>query len=512
MPSESPEPENYSISEMMDRLKERSTGQPSNGELVTRADGSQAIRVRSRKRRSHQPQREGEKRKRRIHAAQLVVGLLSLFVIGGILLAIVLYMNGASYRNKVLTNIRSATGAEGAFTQFRVTPLGASAAELRLSWPQSSVLKEAVLQQVSARLRFNSFLGQPWTGDEMTAARGSVQLGLPAGQTAGDAPTHEALFNFSRFRCADTSLIFGSNAQAAAMVVNGTEVSLYPTGKTGQSELRFNKGKVHFGGNVPELDLDRALVGLSGNQTNLIGMRLHGPGDILGAVDLSGPIASINSNQVTTLDMKTTGVSVEHLVGPDLGHLLSGRIDSRDLPNTNFISFSPDSPTSHRMVMAFQGSAGSRLVLSQFPFLTRLSLLLDDKAYKQAVLDAGASGVLRLDKGVTSVDDLKLDVRNRMAVRGNFSIAADKTLTGRIEVGLPALVATNDRRLDAAFGPLKSEMRWIELTVSGTAAAPVDDFDKKVADLDGGAGRQSPRGVAPGGGAADAFRELTQPR
>ena len=47
------EPEKYSIDEMIDRLKNPPDEEPiEKGELVTRADGSQAIRVRKRKRRS----------------------------------------------------------------------------------------------------------------------------------------------------------------------------------------------------------------------------------------------------------------------------------------------------------------------------------------------------------------------------------------------------------------------------------------------------------------------------
>ena len=61
------DPERYSLEEMMERLKAKpsSTPDPADGELVTRADGTQAIKVRKRKRRSHQPQKEARTRARR---------------------------------------------------------------------------------------------------------------------------------------------------------------------------------------------------------------------------------------------------------------------------------------------------------------------------------------------------------------------------------------------------------------------------------------------------------------
>lgn len=48
--------ENYSINEIMERLKSRPADKSiDQGELVTRADDTQAIRVHRKKRRSHQP-------------------------------------------------------------------------------------------------------------------------------------------------------------------------------------------------------------------------------------------------------------------------------------------------------------------------------------------------------------------------------------------------------------------------------------------------------------------------
>ncbi|MEY3896152.1 MAG: hypothetical protein RLZZ214_1672, partial [Verrucomicrobiota bacterium] len=55
MPASPSEPEKYSIDEMMDRLKSSPPPNPEDGELVIRPDGTQAIRVKRRKRRTSQP-------------------------------------------------------------------------------------------------------------------------------------------------------------------------------------------------------------------------------------------------------------------------------------------------------------------------------------------------------------------------------------------------------------------------------------------------------------------------
>ncbi|OYV05339.1 MAG: hypothetical protein CFE26_12095, partial [Verrucomicrobiales bacterium VVV1] len=146
MPSESPEPENYSINEMMDRLKVRSSGDPSEGELVVRADGTQAIKVRKRKRRSEQPERDSIKRNKQLRALQLVVVLILVSLLALSAAGVLFYFNGSAYRKKVLSWIDTATGGNSDITQFRVTPIGANASTLSLVWPHQNLVKSRSLK------------------------------------------------------------------------------------------------------------------------------------------------------------------------------------------------------------------------------------------------------------------------------------------------------------------------------------------------------------------------------
>ena len=68
MPASDTEPDNYSIDDMMDRLRSRSEGGQEDAQLVTREDGTQVYRVKKRKRRSHQPKKEKEQRHLLLHA------------------------------------------------------------------------------------------------------------------------------------------------------------------------------------------------------------------------------------------------------------------------------------------------------------------------------------------------------------------------------------------------------------------------------------------------------------
>ncbi len=84
------EPEKYSIDEMMDRLKSSSSGAASDGELVSRPDGSQALRVRKRKRRSSQPHKEERIRSRKSRIVQFSAAFVliaaAVMAVGGAIL------------------------------------------------------------------------------------------------------------------------------------------------------------------------------------------------------------------------------------------------------------------------------------------------------------------------------------------------------------------------------------------------------------------------------------------
>src|ERR1035437_3096621 len=153
---QSQEPENYTIDAMMDRLKERPSESHEEGELVTRSDGSVALKVRKHKRRSSQPHKEHEKRVRKLRAVQvtglLVSVMLVIFTGGGILV----YHNMPAFRNSLTEKISAWTGAQAELTQFRASPIGCSAASMALHWPESGILKELSARGMEGDLSLDS--------------------------------------------------------------------------------------------------------------------------------------------------------------------------------------------------------------------------------------------------------------------------------------------------------------------------------------------------------------------
>ena len=146
MSSSPGEPEKYSIDEMMDRLKSSQSPNPDDGELVTRSDGTKAIRVRRRKRRSSQPLKEEKQAVRRVRIVQvtaaMVLVMLAALAVGGA----VIYANSSPFREALVRKIEQATGATVELEQFRMNPKTANAGGLSLKWPAGNVLESLKLR------------------------------------------------------------------------------------------------------------------------------------------------------------------------------------------------------------------------------------------------------------------------------------------------------------------------------------------------------------------------------
>ena len=79
----------------MERLKERGHEE---GELVTRADGTQAIKVRKKKRRSNQPHKEQERAKQRFRIIKLGIAFVLLTLVVVAAASMLFYYNSSSFR------------------------------------------------------------------------------------------------------------------------------------------------------------------------------------------------------------------------------------------------------------------------------------------------------------------------------------------------------------------------------------------------------------------------------
>lgn len=503
MPTGSREPENYSIDDMMERLKRKTDADAeADGALVVRPDGSQAIRVRRRKRRSKQPLKERQKREQKQRFARLIAGFVAALLIAGTIAGGVIYANSRPFRNALTARIADSTGAEVEMRQFRMNPTGANADALVLAWPEGNPMESLAVRGLRAETSLKSFFGGPFGGEELMAAEAVLTLrrplaGLPVRAESESDPTP---IDFSRIAIHRLHIQAGEGMGNLPRM-RDVEASFYPkVGSRGRPQLRLNGGNL----NVPALAglrLDRALIEFSSNEAELIVARMFQGEDEMGEFLLAGRLHTADDASPASLTVQLTDFQIGGLIGDSMGRMIRGRINSRGDEDNRRLVFPPGDPSAGVLEVPFGPAVGSALRFSGFNFLGELAILLADPWFEQPTFEEHITGVITRSGGVVEIRDLFFESRNRMALRGNLRQEANGRLSGRLEVGLAStmVAAAPTRRLDPVISGDSGGYRWIVLEIGGTANAPTDNFMALVDNPPPSSGGTS-------------FEDLTRPR
>jgi len=507
------EPEKYSVDEMLERLKNRPAEDPiEDGELVTRADGSQAIKVRKRKRRTQQPHKEERRHYRRVRMIQVAVGVVFvLTAIIGMGTAIV-FANSAPFRERLLQKISQSSGARAELEQFRMSPTSANADRISLTWPDGCALQSLTMKTVKADISPFSFLGQSLTGEEMTCAEATLVLQVPqpdkpirdTPSSAGNPPVR-----FESYAATKTEMILGDPA-APLVRMRNSECSFYPVGSKEHTQLILNHGDITIPG-WPKLRMDRAHIEFRGPDVDVVVMRLRHETDNQGAFELVGTIYPYVPERSSKLEICLSGYLLSGIVGADLGRLISGKIDTLADTKSNLLTFNMGESPDASLTVAFRRSVMSSLTspfrLSGFPFLVGLSQILGDVWFEQPVFDTEVTGVIHRSHGNVTISDLSLENKGHMALRGSLTLKPDRSLSGNFEVAVAEAMIKSSKSasFDSMFGPAKDGFRWLSLKIGGSAAAPTDNF-KELFENAASAKTANPTGNPP------TFEDLTTPK
>jgi len=502
------EPEKYSIDEMMERLQ----GAPKDnvgmaGELVTRADGSQAIRVRKRKRRSEQPQRDERQHVRRSRIIQVSVALILLFLTVLITGSAIVYSNSQVFREQLLQKIAFSSGAMAQLDQYRMTPSSAHAGRLILTWPAGNALHTLTLHNLKADVALSSFLGQSLTGEDLAAAEGTLILQVPH----PDKPLRytpaiaESLpIQFNRYAIPKVQVLLGEPT-APMLRMQNSEGTFYPGKAPASTQLLLNRGDITIAG-WPKLRMDRAHIEFRGSEVEVVSMRLRHATDNRGVLELTGTVAPYATARSSTLTIRCESYLLSGIVGPELGRLCAGRIDTLSDDPANVLALTPAPNPKASLAMAFRNSPTSSFELNGFTFLLDLAQTMGDDWFERPVFDGDISGILRRAAGNVTISDLNCANKGRMALRGSLTMAPDQRLTGNLEVGIASalLKSATNRRLSTLFSPGRDGFCWLTVKIGGTAAAPTDNFKELLA-----ISRTAP--PTPPSDAIPTFEELTKP-
>ena len=163
---------------MMARLRdgEREKRQQAEGELVTRADGTQVVRVRRRKRRTKQPEVEARKRKKRSMKFVLPLVIAAVVLVGVAAILLVAKYNSRGFQDKFESSLEEFMGTRLTIERLRVTPVKVRATSVRAEWPANSMLAGLELTGLEGDLELAGFISGSWKGEEILATRGTMLL------------------------------------------------------------------------------------------------------------------------------------------------------------------------------------------------------------------------------------------------------------------------------------------------------------------------------------------------
>jgi hypothetical protein len=479
MPVSPSEPEKYSINEMMDRLKNAPPENTQDGELITRLDGTQVVRTRKRKRRSHQTQKEAAQKTLRVRIFQVSAVLVLLLATGLAVGAAIIYVNSSPFREKLIQGIQQDSGASAELIQFRMNPKTANAAQLSLIWPEGSLFKSLQLYNLNAEIFPSSFIKSPLNGEDISVVNAVLNLQFPkldSPTSPRGASTAAPSVDFHRYRTRQLDVTLGDPLNPL-ISLSKSEGSLTPKSVSGRPQLSLYQGKIAIAG-FPKLRLDRALIEFSQDEINFVGLRLLHEKDDRGSFEFSGKMAPYRTGQPTTLVAQLESFDLSGIIGTELSRLISGRIDSIPGEKSNILSFMSAEDTSTKLDIHFRAAASSHVEFQRFPFLLALSRLLDYPWFEHPTFENESSGILHRESGSVSLRDLNLESKSRIAIHGEVTIDAAQKLSGHLKVGVAeSLIATTtSSRLKSLLSPPEDGFCWVTLPLGGTASSPTDTF------------------------------------
>jgi hypothetical protein len=484
MPPPSSEPDKYTIDEMMDRLKGRNSSDKE-PELVTRTDGSHAMKVRKRRRRTNQAVNSETKRNKRVHIIQ-ITGFVVVVVLLGLAAGIgILYANSSNFRESLVSKLQAASGAEVKLNRFRMNPVAANTNGVSLKWPEGNALASLDLTSVAAKIAPASFTGKSFVGEEIVASKGMLVLRVPNTEESSrlvPKPSGRIPVKFARYSVPSLDIRFGEG-KGWNSSLGKTEASLYPSTTAGQAEIRLRGGLLQISG-WPEMVLDRSYIKVRNSEFQIKTMRLNIPEAPdnrslkTGFIDFSGSIFPLKGDGSHRLAAKMERFRLPFLIGGDLGRFFFGNVDTKEIAASNFLSFAPESPEAASLEMTITNTVDSRIDISGFGFLSVLSIALDERWYEFPNFEDDVTLVVKRAGGKVEISDINLVNRGRMALRGTISNGDGGKIIGNLRVGIPEtiLAAAPDAKLKMMFGQLKDGYHWMDLEIGGTAAIPADNF------------------------------------
>lgn len=463
--------EHYSIDEMMAHLKQKHRDKETQerikeGELITRPDGSQVIRVRKRKRRSNQtPKTLHPNFKWAIigSAAGLIVAMVLITVY------IIVKYNGANFKNATESTITGLVGAKSTeLTQLRVTPISAGASEADIQWGDQTFYHSAKFQDIRADIKATSFLSRYWMGEEIVAERGRVRLQIPSSNGNHSRERVDYPYRFQSYRCEGLDVVFGE--PEAACSVKGIHASLQQLPDS-RFQIALNNGVVEIS-SWPHLEIASGVITMNTSNAD-VDVRLAARDSHQGELLIKG-IAYRDRNEPVVMSVKSNNYPMEKLLGQDLGRFIQGNIHS-EMGSLTY-DHSKQDGEELRFVMPFNSN---QLTVSEFAMFNDLRDLTRKSQYLHPSFNYCRGTIVRTLGGV-SLSNLKLVSSKLLSIEGHVTVNREGALSGTLKVGIPARLFDSGSPAPSIFSDAEDGNIYTEVRLGGTIHNPHDDLNTRL--------------------------------
>lgn len=453
----------YSVDEMMDRLRDSDREKREEGELVTREDGSQVMRVKKRKRRSKQKKEEEAKRRKKLLLLRTVAVIaLPLFLGLGVVYLLAKY-HSPSFSKNVVATIWEKTGGSAKVRQLSPTGTQISARSVQLNWPDGSPLDQLQVENLQGDLSLLSFVSGNFRGEELRGSKGFLLTSGRENRKIED-PGGDGLKSPGFKSYANDYFSFFFGRMNSPFRLEGSRVKFVATDYSRQLSLTGGELTAGSWGAVP---LKRGTLEFLKETIKVISLRFEEADRHLvlsGDLSLADSIHSLSVEVVTGTVGNVGGAGLENLVVADISEA------------TGTLVFRPWNVASHEVTIS---ASPEYLIVQNFSFLDALEELYGDARFQEFEFELNSDfDLIRSANGV-EIRGLNLLELGVLAIKGNVKVS-DGELSGTLEVGLPdhkrLTVSREQRKSFFANGRLEDGFFWFEIELGGTTEEPTDNF------------------------------------
>ena len=469
--------DNISLDEMMRNLKRGEVKKKAvdieSGKRVVRADGSEAIKVRTKKRRSVQPKEEAEQKsaKRKII---LIVSVISLLLLSMIAYSVFLgYYNGSKFKSDMHQSVVNISGANAEIGTLDVGSTTSSLSKIQLTWnDEGSVLKEFNLSTLVADWGVLDMVSGGFGNSTVGILDADLKIELSDSFSNLNISNERPFdYPFSLYQCSLLNIDFGGSPHWS--FENGS-VSYRPNKEeSGNFKGQFSVDRGDF--KIPifgEFKVRNGLIELDRQQAKVyLGLESEEYG---GKINIDGVSGYVRNSSV---DFKTKikDYVLKGLLEPKTRRFFHGHVESGEGIFKMNIGDLDGFEMSSKLIMR-------DVRLTDFPFIRSLADLVVEGHYANPALSDKLSMTLRRSKKVTEFVDIDFKQEDFMWLKGDLSINELNLVNGELKLGIPVtfLSGKNGKLLRSVFADDDGEFIWTTVKISGDLSVPKDDFSQQV--------------------------------